>query len=193
MIPILRTVVGVLGGWLVARLLTVLTRLQVNSPGGPKTTSRRSFIRNASMGAVSVVLAEATAGFIWFFWPNKTGAFGSEINVASENVPAVDAPPLRVAQGKFYLVHNEDGLLALYWKCTHLGCTVPWNADERRFHCPCHGSIYLSNGVRIAGPAPRPLDLMQITVLPSGDVKVDTGTITTRSAYQPEQTVSYPA
>ncbi len=193
MIPILRTVVGLLSGWLVARLLAVLTRLHVNSSGAPKKTSRRSFIRNASMGAVGVVLAEATAGFIWFFWPNKTGAFGSEISIAAENVPAIDALPFREAQGKFYLVHNEDGLLALYWKCTHLGCTVPWNADEQRFHCPCHGSIYLYNGVRIAGPAPRPLDLMEVTVLPSGDVKVDTGKIMTRSAYQPEQAVSYPA
>jgi Rieske Fe-S protein len=37
------------------------------------------------------------------------------------------------AEGRFYLARDEDGgFLALHRKCTHLGCSVPWNEDEQR-------------------------------------------------------------
>ena len=43
--------------------------------------------------------------------------------------------------GRFYLVRLEDGgFLALDRSCTHLGCTVPWDADEARFACPCQSA-----------------------------------------------------
>lgn len=38
--------------------------------------------------------------------------------------------------------------------CTHLGCVVPWNKAENKFKCPCHGSQYDANGMKIRGPAP---------------------------------------
>ncbi len=65
--------------------------------------------------------------------------------------------------------------------------------DSRRaYQCPCHGSTYNYSGERTGGPAPRPLDLMRVGV--DGDtVRVDTGDITTRSAYHKNQAVAYPA
>ncbi len=134
---------------------------------------------------------EGVAGFLAFLWPLKTGAFGSAQVVPRMQVPSVEGDPYRHTLGKFFLVHPSDGLLALYWKCPHLGCTVPWDDDERRFRCPCHGSIYDYVGRRLAGPAPRPLDLMRVTVLDSGDVRVDTGDIRTRTDYSPQQAVQY--
>ena len=74
-------------------------------------------------------------------------AFGSQLTVAAADVPPVGGPPFRNIQGKFFLVHNEDGLLALYTKCPHLGCTVPgWDRRQRpAFQCPCHGSMYTTS------------------------------------------------
>lgn len=158
-----------------------------------KTVSRRNFVRNATLSAIVIVLSQLTFGFLRFFWPNKTGAFGSVLTVGAADVPEVGAEPYRNTAGKFYLVNNEDGVLALYWKCTHLGCTVPWNAGEDRFHCPCHGSIFFRNGVKESGPAPRPMDIFPVTVTPTGDVQVDTGSPTTRGDYDPSQTAPYPA
>ena len=185
MIPLLRTLLGVIVGGIATVWRAV--------PHGPKKSSRRTFTRNAALGSVGIVLAELAAGTVYLLWPNKTGAFGQEITVAAENVPPVGGEPFRWVPGKFYLMHNDDGLIALYWKCVHLGCTVPWVAADGEFRCPCHGSVYDRTGVRTAGPAPRPLDTMAVTVDPDGTVHVDTGAIATRGGYDPSQSVPYTA
>jgi nucleotide-binding universal stress UspA family protein len=54
---------------------------------------------------------------------------------------------------------NDDGeLVTLSAKCTHMGCTVGWNAFDKTWDCPCHGSRYRLDGTNFAGPAPRPLE-----------------------------------
>jgi cytochrome b6-f complex iron-sulfur subunit len=96
--------------------------------------------------------------------------------------------------GKFFLVHSDAGLLALYNKCPHLGCSVPWVGppeNANAFQCPCHGSMYNYVGERTGGPAPRPMDYMAVSIDEGGNVLVDTGNISTRSAYDPGQAVQY--
>ncbi|MFN8594319.1 MAG: Rieske 2Fe-2S domain-containing protein [Thermomicrobiales bacterium] len=196
MFMIVRTLFGMVVGWLTSVVFALLGRQ--NSQGSLAVRpDRRQFVRNAALGAVGSVLALLGAGFGLLLWPNKTGAFGSEITVAAKDVPPVEGAPFRHIQGKFYLMHAEDGLLALYTKCPHLGCTVPWvgPADSpNAFQCPCHGSMYNYEGVRTGGPAPRPMDLMKVSVDPAtGNVTVDTGDITERTGYSPDQAVPYPA
>jgi cytochrome b6-f complex iron-sulfur subunit len=194
MFMILRTVFGSVVGWVTSAVLALLGRHQ--SQGSLTVRpDRRQFVRNAALGAVGSVLALLGAGFGLLLWPNKTGAFGSEVTVSAKDVPDVMAPPFRSTGGHFYLAHTDDGLLALWWKCPHLGCTVPWVGpvdSPHAYQCPCHGSMYNYEGVRTGGPAPRPMDLMKVRVDDkTGNVFVDTGEITQRTEYTPEQAVPY--
>jgi cytochrome b6-f complex iron-sulfur subunit len=181
---LLRTLFGFVLSTALTAVYGLLGRFQ---HGAPKRYPRRTFVRNTVLGSVGITLASMGGGFLAFFWPLKTGAFGTEVLVPSTLVPAVGEPPYRDQAGKFFLINNEDGVLALYWKCPHLGCTVPWSDAEDQFHCPCHGSVYDRHGVLIAGPAPRPMDLMAVSVDPSGNLTVNTGEITERTHYEPSQ------
>ena len=156
--------------------------------------TRRTALRWAGWGTIMALLAQFSAGFGIFFWPKKVGAFGGEVNAG--NVADMKVGDVKlVNEGKCYVSRVPEGVLALWWKCPHLGCTVPWVGppdSPNAYQCPCHGSMYDYNGVRTGGPAPRPLDLMAVTV--EGDtVKVDTGAISTRAAYDPSQATPYPA
>ena len=188
-------IAGCGAGWSAAAALSLLGR-QSSQGSLAVRPDRRQFLRNAVLGAVGSVLALLGAGFGLLLWPRKTGAFGGELTVSADDVPAVNAPPFRSTAGHFYLAHTADGLLAMWWKCPHLGCTVPWVGPPESPHayqCPCHGSMYNYAGERTGGPAPRPLDLMRVTVADGGSVRVDTGAITTRTDYAPDQAAPYPA
>ena len=92
-------------------------------------------------------------------------------------------------EGRFYLARLEDGgFLALYRKCTHLGCTVPWSETEGRFVCPCHASVFDITGEVLSPPAPRPLDLFAVRI-ENGIVKVDTSKVSRRSQFSNDQAV----
>ena len=56
------------------------------------------------------------------------------------------------------------GIVALYQKCPHLGCRVPWCGSSQWFECPCHGSKYNRVGEKVGGPAPRGMDRFPIVV-----------------------------
>jgi cytochrome b6-f complex iron-sulfur subunit len=181
---LVRTIFGLMLSAVVTAVYVLLGRFQ---HGAPKRYPRRTFVRNTVLGSVGLSLAAMGGGFLAFFWPLKTGAFGTEITVPGSLIPAVGDPPYVDQAGKFFLINNEDGVLALYWKCPHLGCTVPWNDSAGDFQCPCHGSVYDRTGVLISGPAPRPMDLMELTPDGQGNLIVNTGEITERSSYDPSQ------
>lgn len=45
-----------------------------------------------------------------------------------------------------------DGLTAFNSTCPHLGCKVHWEADKKRFFCPCHNGVFDESGVATEGP-----------------------------------------
>ena len=132
-----------------------------------------------------------------FLWPSGVGGFGSKINVGSiedikANIDANDGfayyPEGRMWITKFpsealekaravysppELAGMEEGIVALYQKCPHLGCRVPECATSQWFECGCHGSQYNRVGEKKGGPAPRGMDRFAMEVS-GGNLTVDT-------------------
>ena len=80
--------------------------------------------------------------------------------------------------------------MALFQRCVHLGCRVPWCATSVGFECPCHGSKYNAVGEYFDGPAPRNLDRFAVEVV-GGRFVIKTGTIMETPRAQ-ALTVNYP-
>jgi Rieske Fe-S protein len=58
---------------------------------------------------------------------------------------------------------DDDGVVhAVSSICTHLYCQVAFNAAERSWDCPCHGSRFATDGTVIQGPAVNPLERKEL-------------------------------
>lgn len=144
-------------------------------PNTQNATTRRDFLKLAWGAAGLVVLGEGALVTYQFLAPKAVaGEFGGVFNVGRvEDFPPGSVTPFNA--GRFYLVRLDDGgLLALYRKCTHLGCAVPWEQAKGKFVCPCHASAFEPDGDLINPPAPRPLDRFAVTIT-NGEIQVDTG------------------
>ena len=72
--------------------------------------------------------------------------------------PAKDDPAILVRLA-------EREVVAFSQKCTHLGCVVYYEAEEDRWHCPCHeGNFEVRTGEVISGPPPRPLGRIDVEI-----------------------------
>ena len=151
--------------------------------------SRKDFLNIIWAGLGGVALLEFGGIFLAYLQPRLVeGEFGSIITAGAID----DFPPgsvTHITNGRFYLARLDDGgFIALYHRCTHLGCTVPWNQVENQFICPCHNSKFDTRGTVLNPPAPRPLDLFSVAFV-EGQVVVDTGNPISRQGFDPAQVV----
>jgi cytochrome b6-f complex iron-sulfur subunit len=106
--------------------------------------------------------------------------FGERIRVGpAEDVRdqiAGGSGAMYVAEARSWIVPGvgDDDFLAIYQKCTHLGCRIPWCASSKRFECPCHGAVFNRIGELVDGPAARGLDRFPVDVGADGQVVIDT-------------------
>lgn len=189
----------------VAAILRPRTAGETGAPrklvGPPGQMTRRSFFRKLLGTGFGIAMLEGFGlGSLAFLWPDLSGGFGGEIRLSqkADEIKATIASthlPYYFAPGRFYLVPYDEaddkqglyvedglvggGLMALYQRCVHLGCRVPFCEASQWFECPCHGSKYNKAGEYRLGPAPRGLDRFPITVADDGTVTVNTGIIVT--------------
>jgi cytochrome b6-f complex iron-sulfur subunit len=154
----------------------------------------------AGMGAMLLGIVTTTINSLY---PRNVSGFGQSFFVGTvDQLKSAPGQKLHNLDAKAWLVMltgdqvrrnpgaQEGSIVAIYHKCVHLGCTVPWRADFSRedprnketyagwFLCPCHGSTYSDAGVRVFGPAPRSLDVFELSVK-DGKMTVNTGKIIT--------------
>ncbi len=64
-----------------------------------------------------------------------------------------------------WAVRDDTGAITVYSPiCTHLGCGYRLEPDKRKFHCPCHFSLFSLDGRVLSGPAPRSLDTLPVEI-----------------------------
>jgi len=155
--------------------------------------TRRLFLLGGFWGGLGLAVVALVGSPLDFMWIRNLRGFGGKIEVAETRIPDVGEDPRKIVEGKFWLLNLEEGVtpngevtpggvLALYQKCPHLGCTVPFNAGfdfqgrKGWFRCPCHNSTYTKEGgVLVFGPAPRPMDVFPIKVNADLSLTVSTG------------------
>lgn len=134
---------------------------------------RRRFINNGWKVLAGMFVMEAAWGSWDMIRPTDAGAFGGVVNAGMASQFS-EGSVKYYPNGRFYIAAFDGQLQALYQKCPHLGCRVPFCELSGQFECPCHGSVYNIKGEYLQGPAPRGLDRFPIRV--EGDeVFVDTG------------------
>lgn len=186
-------------------------RLVEASPEEAGVTRRQFFNRalGSVFGAFSGMLS---LSFLAFLWPKLSGGFGSDVNAGAISALLDQAinddgsvTPVFVPEARAYVVPapsalseefagkgvEAGGVMALFQRCVHLGCRVPWCGPSQGFECPCHGSKYNSIGEYSAGPAPRNLDRFVVEANPANELIIRTGSIIqTPRALEPS--IEYP-
>lgn len=138
----------------------------------PAGRSRRWVNRLLGLGLISSLTGMA-ASVLAYLWP-AAGSAGSEFLVGRQGpIQAEDIQPDgsvvgRSRLGKILVVRRQTGLVGLQATCTHLGCTVAWNAADGQIECPCHGARYNLHGEVLGGPAREPLGVVSLTIEAGG-------------------------
>jgi len=153
--------------------------------------SRRDFFRNTWLASMGLSLGGFGGASLAFLWPTLRGGFGSKIELGrvddlKRELETLPGKMKYYAEARCYLLLYDgdgadntykgfatEGLLAVYQKCAHLGCRVPFCETSRWLECPCHGSRYNKEGENKFGPAPTGLAHFPITA-DGGTVTVDT-------------------
>ena len=136
--------------------------------------SRRDFFTRLGWGCFGIFTSFSLLAFIRsafprvLFQPPATFKAGLPSDYAVGEVSEKFKQEQRV-----WIVREEEGIYAIFAKCTHLGCTPRWLAAENKFKCPCHGSGFYKSGLNFEGPAPRPLDRLKVTVGDDGQLVID--------------------
>jgi cytochrome b6-f complex iron-sulfur subunit len=141
---------------------------------------RRQFMNLLTFGSITGVALGALYPVVKYFIPPSSGGTGSGVTakdalgndvIVSQFLGEHNPGDRTLAQGlkgdPTYIVVQGDKAIADYGinaVCTHLGCVVPWNVNENKFKCPCHGSQYDATGKVVRGPAPLSLALVHADV-----------------------------
>lgn len=144
----------------------------------PSGVTRRVFFK-AGVGLVSACYAGGI-GYPVYRYLATPAERAAELATITEITLAADkVPPMGTALQFLFgtrpamLIHLEDGSLVCYDAvCTHLGCTVQYQPNEKRIHCACHGGNYdIATGKNVSGPPPKPLKPFKVETI-DGQVRI---------------------
>ncbi len=130
--------------------------------------NRRRFINLFFGGSFLATLAAFLYPVINYILPPKqTEAVQKKVAAAKVGDLAPNAAKIfKFGSSPAVLINTQEGkLLAFSAVCTHLTCTVTYEADTGTLYCPCHNGRFDLSGSVISGPPPRPLEAYDVEVV----------------------------
>ena len=92
-----------------------------------------------------------------------SGKFSSEKIKEFTDIAAGEAKVVNYEGEKIAMYKDElHNIHAVNPTCTHIHCTVAWNAAEKSWDCPCHGARYSCDGEVLTGPATKNLEVIDL-------------------------------
>lgn len=139
----------------------------------PQQPDRRTFLAWLVVAAGGVIaVALGIPGALSVGWPAFRKRVGAWVPAAAVKDLSAGTPQkvefawrqmdgwLRTeVHSTAWVIRKKSGeVVAFNPACTHLGCPYRWDADQKRFLCPCHAAVFDEEGQVLSGPPPRPLD-----------------------------------
>jgi len=126
--------------------------------------------KNEYSELLSPARLKPVAGFSEFVKENADVAyrfvadrFGSELKNGIAELEAGDGKILKVDDKKLAVYKDDSGkVTGLNPVCTHAGCIVHFNREEKSWDCPCHGARYDIEGNVVTGPARKNLEKISL-------------------------------
>lgn len=141
--------------------------------GGMATWGRRGFV-NFILGPMgtAALLAILYPAISYVLPARKRVGAGERVSAGKEADWAVWESRKVLVRGKpVAVIRTDNGFRAYSAICTHLGCIVHWNGNDRHFDCPCHAAKFDATGKVVSGPPPKPLPEYGVSVV-QGEVMV---------------------
>ena len=129
---------------------------------------RRDFVDIFLGGSLLATIAAFLYPVVRYVLPSRSAGGGVQNSVTAAK--AGELPPNTAKVFKFgsapgVLVNTAEGkLVALSGTCTHLTCTVRFDAETETLFCPCHNGRFDLGGNVLSGPPPRPLETYAVEV-----------------------------
>jgi Rieske Fe-S protein len=126
---------------------------------------RRGFIQWVLGGGVAASLASFLYPVFRFVMPPEIPeAPVNEVNAGKASSFIPDSGKIvKFGTKPVILIHTKDDQWRAFSAiCTHLNCTVQFQAGKDKIWCACHNALYDLNGAVVSGPPPRPLDVFDV-------------------------------
>lgn len=131
----------------------------------PKGVARRDFLGMAAGASGAAFAIAAGRPLARFVSPPSRPFAGSTVIGKLEDFPLGTGKTVLINERPVLVIRAAGGeIRAFSALCTHLQCVVAYAPERNRIECPCHRGIYSIDGQNIAGPPPRPLDELTVTI-----------------------------
>lgn len=137
-------------------------------PSRPKVTPPSAFLSRRQFIQVGMLAVGATWAGITvqnqLFPQQAAGQEAQPVRFPLADLPVGGVKAITYAGTPAVVLRTPESVRAFSLICTHLGCTVEWQANNNEFYCPCHDGRFDQFGEVTGGPPPVPLEQFAVRV-----------------------------